>query len=361
MASVDPRRGGPSTAVRSLASTLAAQGNSVTVIAHDDKAGTTPSEDLPFELLRFPLTSSTWQFSYDYYKWTRQNIQRFDAVLVHSLFLSHSSFVTALARKHGIPYAIRPHGSLNVEDMARNRLQKYLYLAAIEKRNLHGADFIFCTSAREAEEASRFGNLRTEIIPLGVDASVISDREPVSVDRNLIAFIGRLTGKKGIEVIIESMPLILAGNPDACAVIAGPDDENLRAGFEVRARKLGVDRSIQFPGHLDSRGRNDLLSRAGVFVLPSLDENFGIGVAEAMSAGVPVVITPGVSHASYVEEYSAGLISTRDPDSFASKVIELQGLRDQEYAHMSANARRLVTDKYSWDRSASRLVSSFSV
>lgn len=361
MASVDPRRGGPSTAVRSLAKTLTAQGHSVTVVAHDDKNGPSVAEDTTYEIIRFPLTSALWQFSYEYLKWACQNIQKFDAVLVHSLFLSHSYFVPALARKHGIPYAIRPHGSLNIEDVARKRLQKSLYIAAVEKHNLRHADFLFCTSEREAQEASRFGNLRTKVIPLGVDSSVITSRDTHAVDRNLIAFIGRLTGKKGIEVIIESMPLILTENPDTHVVIAGPDDENLQAGFEGLARQLGVQDSITFPGHVDGEGRNRLLARAGTFVLPSLDENFGIGVAEAMTAGVPVVITRGVSHAAYVEEYNAGLISSRKPSDFASKVLELQRFDDQTYITFSANAQKLVADKYSWTRSASRLVSSFSV
>jgi glycosyltransferase involved in cell wall biosynthesis len=360
MASVDPRRGGPSTAVRSLAATLVSQGHTVTVIAHDDGNGRDDPEDAPYELLRFPLTSRIWQFSYEYLKWVRNNINRYDAVLVHSLFLSHSYFVPGLARKFKIPYAIRPHGSLNIKDMARNRMQKSMYLAAIERRNLLGAAFLFCTSEREAKEAIRYGNFRTEVIPLGVDSSVIADRNEDGVNRDLVAFIGRLTRKKGIEIVIQSMPSILAKNPNARFVVAGPDDENLQDGFEALARRLNVQESVTFPGHLDASGRNELLAQAGVFVLPSLDENFGIGVAEAMTAGVPVVITPGVSHASYVEEYKAGLVSTRDPENFASKVLAVQSADQDSYLDMSANARRLVREKYSWTRSAQRLASSFS-
>jgi glycosyltransferase involved in cell wall biosynthesis len=361
MASVDPRRGGPSTAVRSLAAKLTEQGHSVTIVAHNDNVSSfVAEENTTYDILRFPLTSHIWQFSAEYFRWIRRNIQRFDAVLIHSLFLSHSFYVSAIARKNHIPYAIRPHGSLNVEDMARNRLQKLLYMSVIEKRNLKGASFIFCTSQREADEAVRFGNFRTEVIPLGVDANVISDRDPAFVDRNLVAFIGRLTGKKGIDIIIESIPLILAENPAAEFVIAGPDDEDLQAGFEALATKLGVSAALTFPGHLDATARNELLSKAGAFVLPSIDENFGIGVAEAMTAGVPVVITRGVSHASYVTEYGAGLISTRTPESFASKVSAILNLHETDFQSMSSNAQRLVRDKYSWSRSADQLVKSFS-
>lgn len=360
MASVDPRRGGPSTAVRSLASTLAGQGHEVTIVAHDD--GETNIVDLPsqYEILRFPLTSKIWQFSHQYLRWVARNIKNFDAVLIHSLFLSHSFYVPALARLSGVPYAIRPHGSLNLQDMARGAFKKYLYLHAVEKRNLRNADFLFCTSEREADEARRFGDLKCHVIPLGVDAGVISSRDSNKVERNLIAFIGRLTGKKGIEVIVKSLPIIREQNPAARVIIAGPDDEGLKAGFLELAGQLGVSDMLTFPGHLNESGRNELLSKAGVFVLPSVDENFGIGVAEAMQAGVPVVITPGVSHASYVLEYGAGLVTSRAPEDFAAGVLSVLGADESRYERMSSGAQMIVREKYSWSKSAESLVQSFS-
>lgn len=360
MASVDPRRGGPSTAVRSLASNLAEQGHRVTITAHNDELSYSEYEEHDnYQVVKFPLTFRTWQLSLKYYFWIRRNVRNYDAVLVHSLFLSHSYFVAKFARKFHIPYSVRPHGSLNVEDMANNLPQKRLYMAVIERRNLRNAKFLFCTSQREADEARRFGKFRTEVIPLGVDASVIRDRDPGEVDRNLVAFIGRLTRKKGVEKIIESMPHLLKTNPSARVVIAGPDDEGLQTGFQELAAKHGVENSLSFTGHLDSNGRNELLSKAGVFVLPSLDENFGIGVAEAMAAGVPVVITPGVSHAAYVSEYNAGVVSSREPADFALKVSQILDLDEGKFAEMSANAQRLVSDHYSWQRSTERLVDSF--
>lgn len=360
MASVDPRRGGPSTAVRSLAATLAAQGHDVTITAHDDKSARPAVQGSPdYELITFPLTTRVWQLSFEYVLWARKNVYRFDAILIHSLFLSHSFVLGALARKNGIPYSIRPHGSLNVEDMARNYWQKMLYMSLIEKRNLKGAKFLFCTSQREAVEAARFGPYRTEVIPLGVDSTIATTKNPGSVERNLIAFIGRLTGKKGIEVIIKGLPYILKANPLAHVIIGGPDDEGLQAGFEQLALTCGVTEAITFAGHLDIDARNALLARAGVFVLPSLDENFGIGVAEAMAAGVPVVITKGVSHAEYVSEYEAGVISTRAPEDFAARVVEVLDLDEKAFNIMSSNAQRLVRDKYSWDRSARQLTQAF--
>lgn len=360
MASVDPRRGGPSTAVRSLAAMLVAQGNSVTIVAHDDGSRNVVGEDAPYKIIRFPLTSSIWQFSYAYFRWIARNIDDFDAVLVHSLFLSHSWYVPFFARLRGVPYAIRPHGSLNIRDMERGALKKSLYMRLIERRNLKRSQFIFCTSEREAMEAGRFGDFRRVVIPLGVDSSVISHREPKDIDRSLVAFIGRITRKKGIEVIIESMPALLEHDPSIRVVIAGPDDEKLQSKFENLANKLGVSDSLSFTGHLGPDARNDLLSKAGVFVLPSMDENFGIGVAEAMQAGVPVVISPGVSHAPFVEEYGAGVVTSRNPDEFASGVIQVLTADGSRYERMSRSAQKIVHDKYSWRASAESLVRSFS-
>ncbi|WP_230119982.1 glycosyltransferase [Arthrobacter sp. Bi83] len=359
MASVDPRMGGPSTAVRALASALTDQGHAVTIVAHDDKSHAVQDDTLPYEILRFPLTMRVWQFSAAYLSWVRKNISRYDAVLVHSLFLSHSFFVPLLARKTKVPYAIRPHGSLNIADMANNLPLKKVYLRAIEQRNLRSARFVFCTSQREADEAVRFGDFRTEVIPLGVDDSIRSGRDLALVDRNLIAFIGRLTRKKGVDIVVRSLPDILKVHPNAKIIVAGPDDEGLLDGFRQLASSLGVIDSISFPGHYGETARNELLAKAGVFILPSLDENFGIGVAEAMAAGVPVAITPGVSHAAYVPQYGAGIVSSRNPEVFATDVSRIIGLDQDAYSSMSHGAERLVQENYSWKRSAAQLVECF--
>lgn len=362
MASVDPKRGGPSTAVRSMASALAEQGHKVTIIAHDDRSPAADEDrSLDYELLTFPLTTRLWQFSLKYVLWAKKNLGRYDAVLIHSLFLSHSFFLGALARKCGVPYSIRPHGSLNIADMTKNNLQKIMYMWMIEKNNLKNASFLFCTSQREATEAVRFGNFRTEVIPLGVDSTITRDRDAMSIERDLIVFIGRLTSKKGIEIIIRGLPQILKNHPSAQVVIGGPDDEGLKSGFEKLAIECGVAKAISYPGHLDHDARNRLLERAGVFVLPSRDENFGIGVAEAMAAGVPVVITEGVSHAGYVLEYGAGTLSSRDPEDFARRVSEVLSLDAESFSLMSASAQRLVQEKYSWRRSARQLVEAFTL
>jgi glycosyltransferase involved in cell wall biosynthesis len=362
MASIDPRRGGPSSAVRELAAALSAAGNSVTVIAHNDESANETSDVIDgYSVLRFALAFAPWQYSRTYRRWLKANVRSFDAVVINSLFLAHTFFASRYSHRASVPYAIRPHGSLNTADLAKNKFLKSLYLALVDRRTLNRAKFLFCTSATEADQALGSTATQALVIPLGISASIAAiTRFPNSVDRDLVLFLGRITPKKGVDIFIQAFAKAQQQLPSLRAKIVGPDDENLQDGFNRLASDLGMSDYVDFNGFAGPAERAALLERAGMFVLPSADENFGISVAEALGAGMPVVITPGVSHAGLVKTYRAGYVPNRNVDDVAEAMIKIRRLSDSEYIRMSAQARQLVEDNYSWPASASKLVAGFS-
>ncbi len=113
-------------------------------------------------------------------------------------------------------------------------------------------------------------------------------------------YVGRLVHEKGVQVLLEAAPIILASHPRTKFVIAGkgPSESYLKH----LAQERGVANSVYFTGYIDDATRNRLFSYANVAVFPSLYEPFGIVALEAMAARTPVVVTNTGGLAEIVED-----------------------------------------------------------
>src|SRR5207253_986267 len=107
-------------------------------------------------------------------------------------------------------------------------------------------------------------------------------------------------------------PEVLAAHPRTLLVFAGPDDEGLGVGLLKLARALRVEQSVRFVGMLHRAEQLEALSAADVWALPSHTENFAIAAAEAMAAGLPVVLTPHVNIASEAAAAGAAIVTRAD-------------------------------------------------
>jgi glycosyltransferase involved in cell wall biosynthesis len=155
---------------------------------------------------------------------------------------------------------------------------------------------------------------------------------------------GRISWKKGLERLIRAMVML----PNTRALIAGNDEDNLTASLRIAARELGVSNRVRFlPRHIGAVDREALFGAARVFALPSLSENFGNVVAEALIRRVPAVVTDRVGAAEIVEASGGGLVAGSESDEFASAIA---GLLDSESrrAAMGDAGEAYVKERLSW-------------
>jgi glycosyltransferase involved in cell wall biosynthesis len=120
--------------------------------------------------------------------------------------------------------------------------------------------------------------------------------------------------------------------------------------MKQEVERLGVANRVDFPGMVVGREKARLLEEIDVFALPSADESFGIAVAEAMAAAVPVVITEHVAIAGDIEAAGAGLVAPRSAEGFAAALRRLLG-NPAEGRELGTAGRRFALRNYS--RSAS--------
>ena len=186
----------------------------------------------------------------------------------------------------------------------------------------------------------------------GVDHSLLRSRFALPHER-IVFNVGRMVREKGLHVLVEAMPMVLAQAPDAKFVVAGkPDSWGYWSWARGRAEELGLDAKCYFTGFLPDYERDVLLTLADVAVFPSLYEPFGIVAPEAMAAGAPVVASSAGGLAEVVIHRLTGLTAYPDnPASLAWAIVET--LRNPVEAQARArSAYRRVVREYAWGRIA---------
>jgi glycosyltransferase involved in cell wall biosynthesis len=365
---VAPRYGGPSAAIAPMCRNLVAEGVEPTIVATD--ADGEARLDVPIgEPTRWNGVPAVffrrdWNESYKYSRglarWVAEHVVDYAVVHVHAV-LSHAPLAAARAcRRAGVPYVVRPLGTLDPWSLGQKALKKRALLAMAGRRMLEGAAAIHYTTAEEQTAVERaLGLSRGVVIPLGVDADAFADALMPAGARHAdpyILVIARLHAKKNLETLIEAF----AGAAAAAAwrlVIAGDGDREYVAGLRQLASRLHVDSRVEFAGWVDGDAKRLLLRNAAVFALPSRQENFGISVLEALAAGVPVLVSPQVNLASAIEAAGAGWVV--DGDIAPIRAAIERALADPRDREARGCAARQLAQHYTWPHIAKELAAMY--
>jgi glycosyltransferase involved in cell wall biosynthesis len=116
--------------------------------------------------------------------------------------------------------------------------------------------------------------------------------------------------------------------------------------LQALAMSLGIRDQVHWLGFVMGAAKQQLLQQSDWFVLPSASENFGIAAAEALAAGTPVILSPGVALAAEAAVAGAGWCCSSDPEALAA---QLARCLEPPPLVMRQAARMLAASNYSWD------------
>ena len=299
--------GGPAKSVPALCGRLAEAGHSVRLFTTDWR-GTRKISERNFEVQSFravPPPIGRLPFSPTLLLALRRASHEVDLVHIHSLWNPVATLSASLLRAFGVPYAISPRGMLDPVVFTRHRWKKGPWAALMERQNVESAALLHFTASAEEEKARQSGwaMRRTVVAPNVIDIGYwkdlpsskdFEDAFPALTRRKVILFAGRVNWLKNLDVLISSLPQVSAVEPDALLVIAGPDTEQYTPKLQQLAERLGIASRVVFTGILGDRLLKAAYARADCFALVSKRENFGMSAAEALAAGLPVVLSHGV-------------------------------------------------------------------
>lgn len=354
--------GGPSRSVPFLCEALADQQASVRLVTTipgqgaDEDSAILPTD--PVEVCRAGaqdgLTQTLWR-PVSFYRTLREQAQdaRLDIVHDHGIWLPTHGTIALASRTLNVPLVVSTRGMLTSWALQHNRWRKRLVWTAYQKWALQQAALFHVTSEEEVEALRDLGfDQPIALIPNGVQLPKQDGPTSSPTETRRALFLSRLHPKKGLPMLVEAWANVC---PDGWElVLVGPSEGGHRAELEEQVRSHGLEDAITFVGSVSDDEKWAVYRSADLFVLPTHSENFGIVVAEALGAGVPVITTTGTPWQE-LETCKCGWWVEPDVEAITRAVDEAVRRTDEERRAMGRRGRKLVEDQYSWQRVAEQM------
>jgi len=356
--SVDERSGGPATAIVPMCRALMGLGVEVLLVTTD--AGMREESTVVREYKGVPVMifssqlGESFKYSRPLATWLKANIQNFALAHIHAVF-NHSSVAAAHAcRKAGVPYVVRPLGTLDPWSMAQKAVRKRVFWQLSGKGMLRRAAAVHYTSEAERRATEGlFGLNHGRVIALGTDEALsnakLEEHFPALANHPYVLLMSRLHPKKGLDVLLDAFLSLVdeAGFRRWRLVIAGEGQSAYVLKLKTKVAKCSQRERILFTGWLEGEPRAAVLGGASLLALPSYQENFGLCVMEAMSNSVPVLVSPHVNLAPEIESAGAGWISEVERDALATTLRDV--FSDEQELQRRGWAGKELSRRYSWE------------
>ena len=185
------------------------------------------------------------------------------------------------------------------------------------------------------------------VIPNGISVDFFADAQPNSDWKKPlnIGFIGRFSEpRKGLGVLLEALPNVARIFPEFRLLIAGPG-EGLEA---MQSINPALRNRLQFLGRINDEEKASFLKSLDLYVAPNTGgESFGIILAEAMAAGVPIVASDIPAFRFLLDDGKYGaLFANENADELSRKIIQLLHNPDQRDALSQAGTER--SQRFDW-------------
>ena len=355
--SLDPEHGGPSVSVRALAVHQAATaGENVCLLttaptARQSRVGDLEIHELATEWpARLGRSRALSRLLHDL---------PLEVVHAHGLWQRPLHYAQAGARRHGALLVISPRGMLSRWARHHHPVRKFLARHCVHPRAFEEATGWHATSPEEAREIRALGFPQPICIaPNGVAVPLAADlagaREwwhrqyPETAQRPVALFYGRFHQKKRVRELIELWAATFTG--EWLLLVAGLAEDYDVAALSALAALRGAAGKVCV---VDGRTAPAPYAVANMFLLPSHNENFGLAIAEAMAAGVPVVVTDSTPWSRLRDDGTGWCVPWSEYPTALRNALALGADR---LATLGRQAAATIARDFTWPANAARLL-----
>jgi teichuronic acid biosynthesis glycosyltransferase TuaC len=264
--------------------------------------------------------------------------RRFPFDLVHAHYAAPAGDAVRRARL-GVPTVVSVHGG-DVLAVADESPAGWRAVTG----GLAAARLVLANSGGIAARCRALGARRTRVVHLGTDVPAAPARE---LEPETLVTVGHLVARKRHADVLRALWLLRDGHPELRWTVVGDGPERPR--LEALARELGLAERVAFRGALAPAQAAAAVRSAAAFVLPSVDEAFGVAYVEAMAAGIPAVGSRGEPGPEEIAAAGGGmrLVAPGDPEALAA---ELRALLEEPRwrRELGQAARATVQAAFTW-------------
>lgn len=371
--------GGPAKVVYDTATTLSNMGHTVTVYTSDafDNDHRMPMEkriqprrELTVHYFRNLINS--WAYTYNLHLplglffTAIFEIKKSDVIHIHDFYTLANVWITFLAWLYKVPYGISVHGCLESKRIEQKAVYKKIFLSLFGIRMMKRARFLVATSDMEYDAYQEYGINKKKIVRIGhgvlrsefeTETTRKEARAELTVpqDAILFTFIGRFHYIKGVDLLLDAFSKIQ--NTNTWLLLAGSDDGYLDE-VKKRIENSPNKHRILLKGPCTGEEKARVFTASDAFVYPSRSEGFSLGILEAGSTGLPLLITDQC-HFDEVGKIQAGIVV---PVTEKGIYTALQSFIDMDKAKrmsMSQTVVDYIEKKYSMESIATQLLRAY--
>jgi glycosyltransferase involved in cell wall biosynthesis len=268
----------------------------------------------------------------------------------------------AAAKLRGLPLVLTVHMSLNhtliVTDFRSAVLKTFG--GPIERWGERSADAVLVITPRLARQLVSEGveEERVHVIPPGVNSALFSGpfEDPFpSIGRPRVVFVGRLAPQKGVRTLVEATRLIRAPGAQVLLIGDGPQ----RATLEQAVQRLGVGDVVHFFGFVPHERVPAVLAHADLLVLPSLYEELGTILLEAMWMSVPIVASRTGGIPDIIDDGVNGLLVLPGDSAALARAIDRVLSSPDLARRLGKAAQEQAKGYYDWEVLAERVLEAY--
>ena len=287
----------------------------------------------------------------------KNEICRSDIIHSNGIWMMPSVYPAIAKRGTKCKLVFCPRGGLSETALKRSRLKKFLmgYLGG-QYMALRETDMFHAASMKELQEIRALGYKQPiALVPNGIDVPDVPHR-PFSSSARKIAFFGRIHTTKAVDHLVAAWGNVAERFPDWSLEIAGPDCGALPM-LKSMISERGIPR-VSFVGELLGVEKYRFLSSADLYVLPSLTENFGITIAEALACGTPVIASRGCPW-ERLSEKECGWWIDIGVEALTGQLETTLRLSPDVLKDMGENGKQWMASEFSWDGIAKKMLSAY--
>lgn len=254
----------------------------------------------------------------------RRRSQGLDVIHLHGAYLLNILPLLGLrSRAKVVVLPVLDGGDLTTAKGALARFVKSLLFRHVLKHAMAG----FSLASGISSDLERLGLPASRIHDMPNLVDVEHFKPSVREEKHdnapfVIGFVGKMGDTKGAHIILDALDRLLKEGRNVRGLFVGPfADAQYEARFRALEQKHGLKDSIDVVGFQDDA--SPFFQRMDAFVLPSKAEGMPGSMVEAMSSGLPVIVTDAGSMKSVVESSAAGFVIDRTSDSIVEAVSSL--------------------------------------